>query len=386
MIEDIKNFKINWIDGMKISKEHFQSLQNFAENSVKDAFVTRKGRYGYGYLASHTGGANDDHITLDIHKSLKVSIKELRAITPNGNRIEITKQTPGVEDDITVSDFLDSKSEGGFLLINLDTENSVAFGEHDPKEVPPRSPFLTNGHFFTFIDAVELEQTGLGGNQLPIAKITKDGKGLSSTTDYIPPCTSLGAHAQLVDFYNQADNFLKSAERSAITIVQKINSKDNENPIADAMNIAVDKLYVYLAQKITTVKWEQYDMHPKDLLEILVSFARIFKGSVDVSSPENKEQLFNYFGEWTDLKGGDYEKTFTDIINLKYNHLDVNENIKTVSKFMKTIDRLLTVLTQVDYIGKRRDMGIFVHENVVKEKSKKSDRSEKSGGPSFLAE
>ena len=49
MIEDIKNFKINWIDGMKISKEHFQSLQNFAENSVKDAFVTRKGRYGYGF-------------------------------------------------------------------------------------------------------------------------------------------------------------------------------------------------------------------------------------------------------------------------------------------------------------------------------------------------
>ncbi len=386
MIEDIKNFKINWIDGMKISKEHFQSLQNFAENSVKDAFVTRKGRYGYGYLASHMGGKNDSAFNLDIHKSLKISIKELRAITPNGNRIEITKETPGVEDDITVSDFMDTKSEEGFLLINLDTENSVAFGEQDSKEVPPRYPFLTNGHFFTFIDSEELEKTGLAGNQLPVAKIVKDGKGLSSVTDYIPPCTSLGAHAQLVEFYDNAEGFLKMAERNAITIVQKIKSKQNENPISDAMFIAVDKIYPYLAQQITTVKWEQYDMHPKDLLEILVSFARIFKGSVDVSSPENKEQLFNYFGEWTDLKGGAYEKTFSDIINLKYNHLDVNENIKTVSTFMKTIDRLLTVLTQVDYIGKRRDMGIFVHENVVKEKSRKSDKSDKSGGPSFLAE
>ncbi|SDE77692.1 Type VI secretion, VC_A0110, EvfL, ImpJ, VasE [Pricia antarctica] len=380
MTEDIRNFKINWIDGMKISKTHFQSLQNFAENSVKDAFVTRKGRHTYGYLASHTGSKNHSAIHLDIHKSLKISIKELRAITPNGNRIEITKETPSVEDDIIVSDFLDTKSEEGFLIINLDTQNSVAFGEQDPKEVPPRYPFLTNGHFFTFIDAEELKKTGLSGNQLPVAKIVKDGKGLSATTDYIPPCTSLGAHDQLMDFYDQAASFLKMSERNAITIVQKIKSKQNENTISDAMFIAVDKIYAYLAQQMTTVKWEQYDMHPKDLLKILVSFARIFKGSVDVSSPENKEQLFNYFGEWTDLKGGAYEKTFTDIINLNYNHLDVNENIKTVSAFMKIMDRLLTVLTQVDYIGKRRDMGIFVHENIVNEKSSKS------GGPSFLAE
>ncbi len=383
MIEDIKNFKINWIDGMKISKEHFQSLQNFAENSVKDAFVSRKGRHGYGFLATHTVGKNDCVVNLDIHKSLKISIKELRAITPNGNRIEITKETPSVEDDITVTDFLETNSEIGYLIINLDTENSVAFGTKNPKEIPPRYPFLTNGHFFTFIDAEALQKTGLSGNQLPIAKIVKDGVGLSATTDYVPPCTSLGAHAQLVDFYDEAEQFLKMAERNAITIVQKIKSKQNENPISDTMFVAVDKIYVYLAQKMTSLKWEQYDMHPKDLLEILVSFARIFKGSVDTASPENKEQLFNYFGEWTDLKGGVYEKTFTDIINLKYNHLDVNENIKTVSAFMKTLDRLLSVLTQVDYIGKRRDMGIFVHENVVREKSSPSDTS---SGPSFLAE
>ena len=90
MIEDIKNFKINWVDGMKISKEHFESLQNFAENSIKDAYVVRKGRYGHGFLASYLNGNNEYANNLDIHKSLKVSIKKLRAITPNGNRIEIT--------------------------------------------------------------------------------------------------------------------------------------------------------------------------------------------------------------------------------------------------------------------------------------------------------
>ncbi|QCW99886.1 type VI secretion system baseplate subunit TssK [Aggregatimonas sangjinii] len=380
MIEDIKNFKINWVDGMKISKEHFQNLQNFAENSIKDAYVVRKGRYGHGFLASYLDGNNDYAINLDIHKSLKVTIKKLRAITPNGNRIEITENTPAVKEEIVVDELADKKLEEGFLLINLDTENTIPFGEQDPKEIPPRHPFLTNNQFFIFITSGELEKSGLSGNQLPIAKIEKDGKSLATATDYIPPCLTLAAHESLVDFYNESENFLKMTERNAIMIVQKIISKQSDNPIADAMHLVVDKAYVYLAQQITKVKWEEYDMHPKELLEIIVSFARVFKGSVDVSSPQNKEELFNYFGEWTDLKGGDYEKMFTDVINMQYNHNDVNQNIKLASGFMNVIDRLLTVLTQIDYIGKRRDMGIFVNENIVK------DKPGKSGGTSFLAE
>lgn len=170
-------------------------------------------------------------------------------------------------------------------------------------------------------------------------------------------------------------------EHNAILIVQKILSKQSDNPIADAMHLAVDKAYAYLAQQITKIKWEEYDMHPKDLLEIIVSFARVFKGgSVDISSPQHKEELFNYFGEWTDLKGGDYEKLFTDVINMRYDHNDVNQNLILATHFMNVIDRLLTVLTQVDYIGKRRDMGIFVNENTVQHKQGKPNK------PSFLAD
>lgn len=380
MIEDIKNFKINWVDGMKISKEHFQNLQNFAENSIKDAYVVRKGRYGHGFLASYLDGNSEYAINLDIHKSLKVSIKKLRAITPNGNRIEITENTPSVKEEIIVDELADKKLEEGFLLINLDTENTIPFGDQDPKEIPPRHPFLTNGQFFTFITSDALAKSGLSGNQLPIAKIQKEGKSLVTATDYIPPSLTLGANESLIDFYNEAENFVKMTERNAIMIVQKIMTKQSDNPIADAMQLVVDKIYVYLAQQITKIKWEEYDMHPKELLEIIVSFARVFKGSVDVSSAQNKEELFNYFGEWTDLKGGDYEKMFTDVINMQYNHNDVNQNVLLASSFMNVIDRLLTVLTQIDYIGKRRDMGIFVNENIVK------DKPSKSGGTSFLAE
>ncbi len=366
---------------MKISKEHFQSLQDFAENSVKNAIAFRNGKHGHGLLPSPMGDGNDLSITLDIHKGLKVAIKTLRALTPNGHHVEITAGTPPVKAEMVVEELDAAKTEAGFVILNLDLENPVAFGEQDAKEIPPRFPFLTNGYFFTFIGSSELEKSGLAGNQIPIGKIAKDGKALTVAAEYVPPCVTIGSHETLVDFYNEAENFLKMTERNAILIVQKIMSKQSDNPIADAMKLVVDTIYGYLAQQITKVKWEEHDMHPKALLEIIVSFGRIFKGSVDVSSPENKEQLFNYFGEWTDLKGGDYEKIFTDIINMDYHHNDLYQTLSKASEFMKGIDKLLTVLTQIDYIGKRRDMGIFVNENIVKEKSGKS-----GGSPSFLAE
>ncbi|MGS0528310.1 hypothetical protein ACU8V7_26995 [Zobellia nedashkovskayae] len=150
MIEDIKNFKINWVDGMKISKEHFESLQNFAENSIKDAYVVRKGRYGHGFLASYLDGNNEYAINLDIHKSLKVSIKKLRAITPNGNRIEITENTPSVKEEIVVDELADSKLEEGFLLINLDTENTIPFGELESKGNAAKAPIFDQRSIFYF--------------------------------------------------------------------------------------------------------------------------------------------------------------------------------------------------------------------------------------------
>ncbi|MDT7830633.1 hypothetical protein RQM65_18330 [Pricia sp. S334] len=383
---DNTNFKINWIDGMKITKEHFQDLQNYTENGIKNALVNRKSRFDYGISRPRLRAGSNFSITLDTHKNLKISIKRLLATTPDGNRIAISDRTPTVDDDIAITDLVKNKSERGFLMLNLDAQHPVAFGEPDPKEVPPRLPFLADGYFFSYVDAEELGKMGVMGNQLPIAKIENDGQNLSSTSDYIPPCTSVDANDKLIAFYDRTDAFLKKAEQDVIAIARKIKARQNENPIADAMFMPVDKSYSYLAQQITNVKWKQYEMHPRDLLEIVVTFARLFKGSIDMSSPEDKEQLFNYFGDWTDLKGGDYEKTFNNIINLKYDHLDVNDNIKSVTNFMNTIGALLNVLTQVDYIGQRRDMGIFVNENKVMGNSGTSDTSNTAAGTSFLAE
>ena len=381
MIEDIKNHKINWIDGMKISKNHFLELQDYVSAMISDAVGTQLSNNDYGFLSSYLNDEENINVTVDTHNSLNVQVNHLKAITRGGIRIEITSNTAPFQEEKT----LDPKtiSDAAYIILTVDTSsaNAVAFGERLENELPPRAPYLTNSYAVALLSEAELSNTGLGANQLPIAKIINSDGTLEIQDFYIPPCVYVEANEQLVNFYNRVDKFLKVTEKNVIQIVQKVNNKRSDNPIADALRLVVDRLHTFLSERITSFKWKSYHQKPMEVMNTVVSFARLFKNSVDISPSENKEALFNYFGEWSDKKGGDYEQIFTEVINLSYTHYDTIAAVSTLVEFMTTIEKLFTTLTQVDYIGKRREMGLFVNENKVEDVPK-----QKSGGPSFLAE
>ena len=60
--------------------------------------------------------------------------------------------------------------------------------------------------------------------------------------------------------------------------------------------------------------------------------------------------------------------------------------------FISKIDYLFTILNQLDYIGKKRDTGIFVNENIVRNEkpsffgNSDKDNNSPNSSPTFLAE
>lgn len=144
---------------------------------------------------------------------------------------------------------------------------------------------------------------------------------------------------------------------------------------------------------ITKNKWVNYNLKPIELLDNIVSLSRTIKNSFDYFSGDGKEMLFNYFSEWTDIKSGDYERLFTDTINVKFNAYDIEPVVVQVKDFMSKLDQLFSILNQLDYIGKKRDAGIFVNENILKNDRKTSglfgvddDKDTPSSSPTFLAD
>lgn len=393
MAENIKHFPVNWIDGMKINKNHFITLQDNIEDLVRDARNLGVNELNYGLMSTHLTRPFQYSISIDAHNELSVNIKMIKAVTPGGGRIEITDFTGEFNEKIELKDF-DFKENNYYLLLNVDPFQRIPTGEQNMEEIPPRFPNAMSRYFLTSVIESEVNQNNIGALQFPLAKFKTSANSYEILTDYIPPSLTVNSHQTLITLFENYESFFKQLEFNAVQISQKIrfrNSTEDENLIANMVFDSCGKILNYVAQNITRNKWTSFQMKPMEVLENVVSLARIIKNSFDSFSGDGKEMLFNYFSEWTEISSGDYERLFSETINSKYKAFDIEPTVAHANNFIAKIDYLFNLLNQLDYIGKKRDTGIFVNENIVRNEKvsffgndNKDDNPPSS--PSFLAE
>jgi len=393
MAENIKHFPVNWIDGMKINKNHFITLQDNIEDLVRDARNLGVNEMNYGLMSTNLARPFQYSISIDAHNELSVSIKMIKAVTPGGGRIEITDYTGEFNEKIELKDF-DFKENNYYLLLNVDPFQRIPTGEQNMEEIPPRFPNAMSRYFLTSVIESEVNQNNIGALQFPLAKFKTSADSYEILTEYIPPSLTVNSHPTLITLFENYESFFKQLEFNAVQITQKIrfrNNTEDENLIANMVYEACEKILNYVAQNITKNKWVNFGMKPIEVLENVVSLARIVKNSFDSFSGDGKEMLFNYFSEWTEVSSGDYERLFSETINAKYKAYDIEPTANQVNNFITKIDYLFNILNQLDYIGKKRDTGIFVNENIVRNERSSffgnDDRDNNPpSSPSFLAE
>jgi hypothetical protein len=398
MAENIKHFPVNWIEGMKINKNHFIELQDYIEDLVRDARNLEVNELNYGIISTNLTTPFQYTVFIDTHNELSVDIKMLKAITPSGGRIEITDYTGSFSEKMELKNF-DLNESNYYLMLNVDPYNRVSFGEQNMEEIPPRFPNVISKYFLTNVSESEVDSNRVGPLQFPLAKFKASSKGYEILTNYIPPCITVNSHERLVSLFDSYVLFFRQLEINTLQIIKKIkfrNSNEDKNVIADMVYVACDKTLRYVEQHITTIKWTNLSTKPVTIFENIANLARILKNCFDTFSGDGKEMLFNYFSEWTDSKSGDFDRLFLDTINVKYKAFDIEETLNQILIFNSKMDVLFATLSQLDYIGKKRDTGIFVNENVLKNEkigssifgtdSNSSNESTPSSSPSFLAD
>jgi hypothetical protein len=398
MAENITHFPVNWIDGMKINKNHFITMQDNIEDLVRDARNLGVNELNYGLLPTHLTRPFQYAISIDAHNELSVTIKFLKAVTPGGGRIEITDYTGEFTEKIQLTDF-DFKNSVYFLMLNIDPYQRIPSGEQNMQEIPPRFPNALPRYFLTSIPEAEVNQNNIGGLQFPLAKFHTGTNSYEILTDYIPPALMVNSHPHLVNLFESYESFFKQMEINAVQISQKIrfrNNTEDENIIASMVFEACNKVMMFTAQHINRNKWVSFGFKPIEVLDNVVSLARVIKNTFDSYSGDGKEMLFNYFSEWTDSTVGDYERLFTETINVKYYAYDIAPVVNQVSLFIAKTDQLFNILNQLDYIGKKRDTGIFVNENIVRNdkiargffgnSGNDNNSNDTNSAPSFLAD
>jgi hypothetical protein len=192
----IRNSNVNWVNGMKIRKEHFIQQDNAMEDKLKDVAACFLNPNNYGLLPIWLNEGTSCKVTFQVgnQKNLDIIITHLRALTRGGARIEIIEDLSVKRFSLDISKELEAakKEENGsyYIMLSIDLFNREPFGELAAEEEPPRYPYLAPSYKVNLISEKDVAKTGMESWSLFIGKISIKPDRLELSEDYIPACMS----------------------------------------------------------------------------------------------------------------------------------------------------------------------------------------------------
>jgi hypothetical protein len=360
---------VNWIDGMKINKDHFIQTENTVHSFLHRNASAKLNPYNYGLVPPYEKGQESLKISVDMdgQDTFHVRVNTCTAITSGGAFIDIFEPGGGnVSFDVThveaKLDLSKAASENYYLIMTVDPFTRVPSGEADPEETPPRNPFVIPEYKVSLVPLEEINAAELGVHFLVIG-VVKVKEGQARLVDeYVPPCASVRSHTALLDFHDRVSTFTNNLEKNIITIIKKIHSKKQQSSLSESVHVLSAKLLDFLSTQILEHKWINADQPPVFMVEMLARFTRLMRNTMETLPPESKEEMINYFSDWCNLKQGEFEELLLSVINHKYEHEDIAGSLIELARLMEVISVLFDTLSGLDYIGKRKETQIFVKE------------------------
>lgn len=370
---------VNWVDGMKINKTHF--IAQFNANTYQQAlglsaFVTN---INYGLVPdSNTGNSVKIFVSVDNQQHVNVRALHCTAITTGGYTINFVdgKSVSETALNIEIPELsipLDSLSEiekEYFILISVSPYDRVPNGIIDKQEMPPRLPFTSAKYMLHLLPAEEVNANNIGPFLLPVGKIKVADQNVALQENYVPPSVVVNSHPILRETHANWIVFLGKLELLSLQIIQKIIVKKQQNELSNPIHKTCDNILNYLSAQYDSFKSLCGYSSPLNMITVIAGLARCIKNSFDIYLGSSKEELFKYIDETCGVKQAELESASGAVCNLQYNHFDIAASIEKAGNFIKLTDRLFTSLLSLDYIGKRKEAGIFVKEQVIADRSK----------------
>lgn len=368
----LKYSNVNWVNGMKIRKDHFIQQENAFEDKVKDANACFLNSFNYGLLPIWGSKGTSFKVDFKIsnQKFLNISISQLRALTQGGGRIEILESGNPEEFSVDLTGEIEAgKKEDSrvfFIMLTVDQFSKEPFGELESDEDPPRYPFTKPSLKVNLIQDNQVSREGILPFSLFIGKILMKPDRLELLEDYVPACMTLNSHRRLISFHSTVEKFYNQLELNLLSIINKIKEKGQDSTLAQSVLALAQNILNFVSINNLKIKWHLIDQPPLFLFENIASFARIIRNTIDCNTAAHKEELLNYFTTWSELKQGDFEKLLVYCINFEYNHNEISNNIDQFSEYVQIMTSLFTKLESLAYIGKKKETSIFVKEQTSK--------------------
>jgi hypothetical protein len=370
MIFPVKYLPVNWIDGMKVSKDNFIDTDKHVHDTLRDVASLFLTNYNFGLLPSPKGSRATFDLAFiqNAANSITVKLNYCNAITPGGCRIAVS--TEDKTNALTATVKSDASDKAGTELTWYDVVlvvnpfERIPMGNPDPEENPPRHPYSDNKYSLVIVPSDQLNLAELGAYYLVIGKIKSKANTFYFIENYIPASTSVESHPSLIDFYETTGDALEQIHNLSIKIIQKICNKNKPSSIAKNYKEVCEEILDF-----TTGIFFQYrntlpQAAPVYLIDIVSTLANKIHTSLYCISTEEREELLKYIFEWCEVTPNAFEEELLKAIEIQYNHYNIAEPLEVLAHFLKTIHSIWTKMNNLEYIGQRKENIVVKKEDV----------------------
>jgi len=367
MIQPIKHFAINWVDGMKVSQRHLNDQDNFLIDTIRDGNSLGITNYNYGLLP--LSNEFTDKTIFDVHNTatndVQLFIKNCSAVTLAGYRLELKDRRVSVK-SLAKSLNLDENQMDGeyYILVSVNPFDKVPFGDIDPEEIPPRHPNSHANYHIELLPVSSLNSNHSGGNYLVVGKVDFKGNIAQVNTNFIPPCTSIQSHPVLIDYYNGYAKSIGNLQQYAFKIIQKASHKNQNTALAlnvkALCNVLVNTFGDMYFQFRNIIPYQP----PVFLIETFATLALRMYNSTQVLVPGELEEMLNYSLEWSEIAPHTLLNQLSTVAETNYDHHNSGEPLLYISQMLRSLETIFSKLSELDYIGQRKE-NIIVNEQEV---------------------
>jgi len=372
MITSIKHKPVNWVDGMKLSSDHFISADHYISDLIRDTRSIPLTGFNYGLLPLAQGaeGSLITELSVGAMELVEIKVKRCSAITPHGFRIDIDAGLTA-ENPLCHIFHLPRYSHSGpvqyRVLLTVNPYERIPSGDPDLEDSPPRYPEISPAYLLSVIPASEIGNSPVDQNRLTIAQFIVNGDEININNKYIPPCTSVDSHPALISYLSHFVGMMNDIQLAAFKIMDKTADRELISPLGRNIRLISEKLLDFQTQTFFANTNFIKAQPPVFLVERVSNMAHLLFSAIRMVPPKEREDVLRYFYEWRDVTPGNFEEMLARTVGMVYDHQNIQPSMALSEEFLSVISALWKKLSTLEYIGQRKENIVVAEQQIVQQ-------------------
>lgn len=368
---------VNWVESMDVDYNHLVQLEDYFIERLGDSRAIALTSYNYGLLPSRDGRSASSEFEISERVTGKVEIRLMRcnALTAEGCRIAYNPKQSDYLLYTHTFDYEKSRNENEIeywdVILTVDPFKRIPTGIPDEEATPPRHPDATEHYRLSIAPKGKVNRDQLGFYHLVIGRIRQKGGRFEVDTNYIPPCSKMSSHSELLRYYERFGIYLNDIERASKIIIAKIRNRSQNSPMADHICFICQDMMRYIASIYFSYRNVGREATPVEIVNYFSTLAHTCYISLNFMSKVDKEELLKYFYEWSDVTPGSFDELLADTLGTIYEHNSIRTVMLQMESFLSTLSELWLKLSSLEYIGQHKE-NIVVSERSYQKETLKS--------------